>query len=108
MQYHIQRGRFVNGPAYMDFKKATDRLFDKIDHEDLAREMGVSVAAVRQARLREGALANRAPPSEWRAAVKALTERRLSHYTALLEDLNAEDREQKSATVAALRSRFRG
>jgi hypothetical protein len=92
----------------MDFKKATDRLFDKVDHKDLARELGVSVAAIRQARLREGARANRAPPMEWRAAVRTLAEKRLSHYATLLEDLNAEDSTRKATAVAVLRERFRG
>ena len=41
----------VNRSAYMDFKKATDDLFAGISHEDLARALGVSVAAIRQARL---------------------------------------------------------
>ena len=32
----------VNGTAYMDFKKATDGLFERISHEDLADALGGS------------------------------------------------------------------
>ena len=101
MQYH-RRSIFVNGTAYMDFKRATDRLFDKVDHEDLAQELGVSVA-IKAKRAKEMRGRARSAP-EWRTAVKALAERRLSHYAALLEDLSAEDRSQKAAAVSALRS----
>ena len=45
----------------MNFKNATDRLFSRIDHRDLAKALGVSVASIRQARLRPDALAHRSP-----------------------------------------------
>ena len=52
--------------AYMDFREATDGLFARIDHEELAKALGVSVASIRQARLRDDAQAYRQPPGEWR------------------------------------------
>jgi hypothetical protein len=71
----------------MDFKEATDGLFDRVDHEDLAKALGVSVAAIRQARLKSDAAAHRAPPKEWRDAVIRLAERRVWHYRALVKSL---------------------
>ena len=35
----------------MNFREATDGLFSRVSHEDLARALGVSVASIRQARL---------------------------------------------------------
>lgn len=91
----------------MDFRIATDRLFDKVDHEDLAREAGVSVATIRQARLRGDARANRSPPPGWQSAVIALAERRVRHYARLLEDLKADDQDGASR-AQAIRVRMNG
>ena len=66
----------VNGSAYMDFKKATDILFDDVSHADLAGALGVSVPSIRQARLEAGAKAKRSPPPKWQAAVAKLASRR--------------------------------
>jgi phage/plasmid primase-like uncharacterized protein len=38
----------------MDFQEATDKLCAKLEHADLARALGASVQAVRQARLSNG------------------------------------------------------
>jgi hypothetical protein len=67
----------------MNFKEATDVLFERITHEDLARVLGASVAAVRQARLGEGAAAHRNPPNGWEKAVRQLAEDRLKQLAAL-------------------------
>jgi hypothetical protein len=64
----------------MNFKEATDGLFDRISHEQLAEALGVSVAAIRQARLTPTAKAYRAAPREWQEAVIRLAEGRLKHY----------------------------
>lgn len=77
----------VNRTAYMDFKKATDALFDRVSHEDLAHELGVSVPAIRQARLTGTALGYRQPPQDWEQAVKTLAERRIRHYQKLASQL---------------------
>ena len=75
----------------MDFKEATDGLFDRVDHEDLAESLGVSVATVRQARLQPEAKAHRSPPGEWRNAVIRLAEERVWHYRSLIETLRDSD-----------------
>ena len=71
----------------MDFRQATDELFAKVDHEDLAKLLGVSVASIRQARLRAEATAHRSPPGAWRDAVIRLAEEKASRYRRLAEEL---------------------
>jgi hypothetical protein len=58
-----------------------------VDHEDLAKLLGVSVASIRQARLREEANAHRAPPGAWRDAVIRLAEEKAGRYRRLAEEL---------------------
>ena len=74
----------------MDFREATDGLFSRVDHEELAKTLGVSVATIRQARLRPEAGAHRSPPVEWRRAVLKLAEERVRHYRKLAESLTNE------------------
>ncbi len=69
----------------MDFRKATDDLFDRVAHEDLAKALGVSVATIRQARLKPSAEAHRNPPNDWKTAVIRLAEMRAAHYRKLIE-----------------------
>jgi len=71
----------------MNFREATDELFSRIDHETLAKALGVSVAAIRQARLREGARAYRVPPPHWLSAAIDLAEDRAARYAELAENL---------------------
>jgi hypothetical protein len=71
----------------MDFREATDSLFDRIDHEQLAKRMGVSIASIRQARLRPEAGAHRSPPGHWRATVLLLAAERINHYNNLIAGL---------------------
>jgi hypothetical protein len=78
---------FVNHSAYMKFKDATDALFNRIDHANLAKALGVSVASIRQARLGPAAKAHRAPPDGWREAAIRLAESRVLHYRRLIERL---------------------
>jgi uncharacterized protein YlxP (DUF503 family) len=86
----LDKRSVVNGTAYMDFKKATDALFSKIDHQDLASRLGISVAAIRQARLRPDAAAHRSPPKHWPEAVIRMAERRIMDYRKLIEDVRGE------------------
>lgn len=72
----------------MDFKEATDVLFDRVTHDELAAEMGVSVAAIRQARLGDTAQAHRNAPEGWEKAVKRLAERQARRYRLLAEKLD--------------------
>lgn len=71
----------------MTFKKATDRLFSRIDHEDLAKALNISVASIRQARLSSDALAHRSAPPDWEKAVLRLAEERVRHFQKLVEGL---------------------
>ena len=71
----------------MDFREATDCLFDRVDHERLARELGVLVASVRQARLKPTAGAHRAPPHNWQEGVARLAAQQVKRYGLLLENL---------------------
>jgi hypothetical protein len=78
----------VNAGAYkMDYKTATDALFNRVSHEDLAEELGVSVAAIRQARLDVSAKAHRPPPRGWELAVIGLAENRIRRYHELIGQL---------------------
>jgi hypothetical protein len=68
----------------MNFKEATDALFERISHEDLADALGVSVASIRQARLNPQARAYREPPVGWEEATLSLVRKRLAHYQRLV------------------------
>ena len=71
----------------MDFREATESLCSGLSHEELARALGVSVATVRQARLRPDAKAHRSPPGHWKTAIIRLAEERASQYRQLVEIL---------------------
>jgi hypothetical protein len=71
----------------MNFKQATDDLFDRIDHAKLAESLGVSIASIRQARLDRNANAHREPPPNWTNAVIRLAQERAAHYQSLAEHL---------------------
>ena len=83
----------VNRTAYMDFREATENLCTGVSHEDLAKALGVSVATVRQARLRPDAKAHRSPPGNWMSAVIRLAEERLSQYRDLIDRLKEDRRD---------------
>jgi hypothetical protein len=71
----------------MTFNKATDALFDRVTHEDLAKALGASVPSIRQARLSDDSQAHRTPPEGWERAVRALAEGRIKHFQRLLGHL---------------------
>jgi hypothetical protein len=73
----------------MDFKAATDELCDGITHEALARALGVSVATIRQARLRAQAKAHRSPPENWEDIVIDLAGFQIQRYRNLISELHA-------------------
>ena len=75
----------------MNFREATDELCDVVSHEELAKALGVSVATVRQARLRSDAKAHRSPPEDWKGAVTRLAKERLDHYRMLVTRLTNEE-----------------
>ena len=66
----------------MDYKDATDRLFERITAADLAQQLGVSQNAVARARLDPATRDYRPPPTSWRAAIARLAAERAA---ALLE-----------------------
>lgn len=74
----------------MDFRKATDALFMRVGHEDLAKALSVSVALIRQARLGSSAEAHRSPPEDWKKAVLSLAETQELHYRRLAKRLRDE------------------
>jgi hypothetical protein len=100
----IDKGRDVNGSAYMEFREATDMLFDRVDHGSLARALGVSVASIRQARLRPDATAHRPAPPNWRGAVERLAERRIRQCEQLLRLLREEDEVDSTQCAARTKS----
>jgi hypothetical protein len=74
----------------MNFKEATDTLFNGISHAELAKELGVSVASIRQARLRSDADAHRSPPPGWEKAVIQLAAVRIQAYQKLIKSLRSD------------------
>jgi hypothetical protein len=78
----------------MNFKAATDELFEGVSHSSLAKCLGVSVSAIRQARLSEGSKAFRNPPKKWRNAIIRLAEEKVWHYRKLIEQLRATQEDQ--------------
>lgn len=74
----------------MNFRKATDTLFMPIAHADLAKTLGVSIPAIRQARLAPRAKAHRSPPDGWERAIVQMAEQRISRYRQLIEHLTNE------------------
>jgi hypothetical protein len=85
----LDKPPLVKHSAYMTFKEATDGLFGRISHEDLAEALGVSVASIRQARLPETAKAYRHPPPNWEDKIIRLSERRIMHYRQLIDRVRA-------------------
>ena len=75
----------------MNFKQATDGLFDRVGHRELAEALGVSVASIRQARLTPSAKAYREPPENWQDAVIRLAEKRVWHYRRLIEQVRGKE-----------------
>ena len=71
----------------MKFREATDTLCASLNHEDVAKALGVSVQTVRQARLKEDSNGFRAPPRNWERAIIRLAEARVLHYRKLIEEL---------------------
>jgi hypothetical protein len=71
----------------MEFRDAVDSVCDRIDHDDVAKALGVSVQTIRQARLDPKTQAHRSPPNEWQYALIRLAEERVWHYRKLIEEL---------------------
>jgi hypothetical protein len=79
----------------MDFKSATDDLFARVTHDDLAAALGVSIPAIRQARIDHNSMAYRNPPDGWEGAVRSLAEKQMRHYGRLLSQLEKSSGKKK-------------
>lgn len=77
----------VKRTAYMDFREAIDRLGERITHEQTARELGVSVASVRQYRLPPEANAHRSAPAGWAKVLASLARNRGRELSELADEL---------------------
>ncbi len=73
----------------MDFKAATDELLVSLSHEEFAKELGVSVPTVRQARLPTTARAHRSPPEGWERVVAKLAKKRAAALRRLAARLKS-------------------
>lgn len=74
----------------MNFREATDRLCEKVSHEDVAKELGVSVQGIRQARMSDDAKARRQPPKHWPRAVIRLAEKQIMNNRRLIDQVRKE------------------
>jgi hypothetical protein len=70
-----------------NFRDATEALFSKLGAEDLAKEMGCSLGAIKQARMNPDSASHRPPPAEWEKAAKALAERQATFFSKLAKSL---------------------
>lgn len=71
----------------MNFKQATDALLESVTLEDLAKELGASIQALRQARAAESSTAHRAPPTGWNGAVAKLARRQAARMVRIADHL---------------------
>jgi hypothetical protein len=84
----------------MDFKEATDRLVERVLHEELAAELGVSLQTIRQARMSPDSPSYRKPPKGWEGAVQKLATRRVVELTRLALELRRPKRRTRSRNGA--------
>jgi hypothetical protein len=92
VKYTLFRMSWQSRCIQMNFKTATDALFERISHEELAAQIGVSIPAIRQARLEVSAKAHRPAPRGWEKAVVELAENRIRQYHELIGTLEQNDR----------------
>lgn len=72
----------------IDFRAATEALFDRIRVEDLAEELDCSPESIKQARMAEGT-GHRTPPSGWEAAAAKLVKKKAEQFKRLADRLTA-------------------
>ena len=70
----------------MDFRTATDRMNPAITLADLSAELGMSDAAVRQARLDPEGSSYRTPPGGWEQAIAKLGKERAGELIKLADE----------------------
>jgi hypothetical protein len=71
----------------VNYREATDMLFERITANDLAEELGASQNSVARARLDLGSRDYRPPPMGWPAAVARLAAKRAARLLDLCEKL---------------------
>jgi hypothetical protein len=71
----------------VDYKRATDRLFERITAEDLAAELSVSQNAIARARLDPATRGYRPPPAGWERAAARLAGEQAARLLQLQEEL---------------------
>jgi hypothetical protein len=74
----------------VDYKEATDRLFERITAADLAEELGVSQNAVARARLDPKTRDYRPAPLGWVAAAAELARQRAGELLQLAREIEDE------------------
>lgn len=72
----------------MDYREATDILAKRATLEEVAAELGVSVQALKQARLDRDASGYRSPPPGWERAVAAVARRHAGDLAMLATALD--------------------
>ena len=72
----------------LDFRAATEALFERVKVEDLAGELGCSPQSIKQARMAEDTDGRRSPPPGWEAAAARLAKRKAEHFKRLAERLS--------------------
>ena len=73
----------------MEFRAATEVLFDRVRVEDLAGELHCSPQSIKQARMAEDADGRRSPPPGWEAAAAKLARRKAEQFKRLADRLIA-------------------
>lgn len=71
----------------MDYKRATDRLFERITAEDLAAELGVSRNSIARARLDPTTRGYRPPPADWKRGAARLAGEQAARLLQLQREL---------------------
>lgn len=71
----------------MDFKTATDRVAGCISHAEIAEAAGVSIQAIRQARMDPSSTSYRNPPAGWQAVLARLARERSRALVAFAEEV---------------------
>ena len=75
----------ITGGADLDFKTVLDAL--GVGQDEFAAKMGVSVAAIRQARIKPESSAHRPPPKGWQGAVVQIAEAQIERLRRLIVDV---------------------
>jgi hypothetical protein len=73
----------------LDFRGATEALFDRVRVEDLAGELHCSPQTIKQARMEADTKGRRTPPEGWQSAAAKLAKKRSDQLRRLADKLAA-------------------